>query len=180
MAAMTTMMVATMTAAIATDILRRGRLAAAPHIADTPECTRNGKTGNMNRRALPALLLVALVSGGAARADEPIDRILRELRQLGYTEVTVERTLLRRTRILAHSEEAEREIVVNPHTGEILRDLLIPVSKSGSTGKNDDFPDGSSSHGSGDDGDDDDGSGGGDDGGGDDGGGDDGGDDGDD
>ena len=143
----------------------------------------------MNRRALTTILALAIACGGQARADAPVDRILRDLKRLGYATVSVERTLLRRTRILAQSDEAQREIIVNPNTGEILRDLWIPLDKASSSGTSggllddgpisasgpDDDGDAGDNSGSGDDGDDNSGSG---DGGGDDGGG--GGDDGDD
>ena len=88
----------------------------------------------MNRRALTTILALAIACGGQARADAPVDRILRDLKRLGYATVSVERTLLRRTRILAQSDEAQREIILNPNTGEILRDLWIPLDKASSSG----------------------------------------------
>ncbi len=59
----------------------------------------------------------------AASAGEIADEIVRQLRQIGYSEVDVTRTLLGRERIVARSKERSREIVVNPRTGEILRDF---------------------------------------------------------
>lgn len=74
----------------------------------------------LNRFAL-ALALV-LTAAGAASADEVSDAISQQLRQQGYTDITVTRTFLGRDRILATSPTREREIIVNPRTREILRD----------------------------------------------------------
>lgn len=128
----------------------------------------------MPRHIILAALITALAAGPVL-AEGPVDRILRDLRKLGYSQVDVERTLLGRTRIVADSPDASREIIVNPATGEILRDLWIPrnakVSDDGSAltdaGDDDDDDDDGDDDG-GDDGDDNSGSGGGDDGGGDD------------
>ena len=127
----------------------------------------------MNRRALLTILALATLVGGQAQAEEPVERILSELHRMGYQTVSVESTLLRRTRIVAQNDEAQREIIVNPNTGEILRDLWIPITKTSAKGSAGLIDDGSNSgsgsgSGSGDDGDDHSGHGGGDDGGGDD------------
>ncbi len=74
----------------------------------------------LNRLVLA--LAVVLAGAGAARADQVTDSITRQLRQQGYTEVTVTRTFLGRDRIVATSPTREREIIVNPRTNEILRD----------------------------------------------------------
>ena len=108
----------------------------------------------MNRRALFPILALALAWGGHLRAEEPVERILKDLKRLGYHDVSVESTLLRRTRIVAQSDEALREIIVNPNTGEILRDLWTPIKKVSSKGSDGILGDGSNSgSGSGDDGD---------------------------
>lgn len=79
----------------------------------------------MIRRGLIVLAgLVALA--GPVRAAGPVDRVLDDLNRLGYGNVTVERTLLGRTRILASNDKADREIIIDPRTGEILRDLWTP------------------------------------------------------
>ena len=118
----------------------------------------------MNRRVLVTILALAAACGGPVWAEEPVDRILRDLKKLGYDNISVESTWLRRTRIFAISDEAQREIILNPNTGEILRDLWIPLGKASSSGNSGDLLDDSSGSGSGsgDDGSDD-GSGGGDD-----------------
>ena len=84
----------------------------------------------MNRRTLLTLLGVLAALAFPAMAEEPVDRVLRELTKLGYREVSVETTLLRRTRIVAVSDDAQREIILNPTTGEILRDLWTPIVKA--------------------------------------------------
>ena len=75
----------------------------------------------MNRRTL----LLAAFAGLApvpALAASYAEQIIAELRSQGYARIEVSRTLLGRTRIEADSAEHHREIIVNPRTGEILRD----------------------------------------------------------
>lgn len=88
------------------------------------------------QRRLAMTCLAVLLTAGTALAEDPaVERIMRELRALGYTRVSIERTLLGRSRILADSADASREVIVNPVTGEILRDLWIP--HSGRDGRSD-------------------------------------------
>jgi hypothetical protein len=64
-----------------------------------------------------------VLSGAAAAADWEADSVVRQLRDQGYVEFTVSRTLLGRTRVLALAPDGgRREIVFNSATGEILRD----------------------------------------------------------
>ena len=67
---------------------------------------------------LAIFLLMAL----PLRAQTVIDQIAAQLREQGYTRIEVSNTLLGRARIEAKSRDWEREIIVNPRTGEILRD----------------------------------------------------------
>lgn len=76
-------------------------------------------------------MFLMLLAAGPAHAG-PVERILDDLGRLGYDHVEVEKTMLGRTRILASSDDADREIIVNPVTGEILRDLWTPRSGTGS------------------------------------------------
>lgn len=64
--------------------------------------------------ALPALALAGPVE----------DSVVRQLSQQGYSRIEISRTWLGRTRIVAQREDLRREIIINPATGEILRDLL--------------------------------------------------------
>ena len=52
------------------------------------------------------------------------------LKAAGFTYIEVRRTLLGRVRFIAYSGSALREIVINPTTGEVLRDLVDPSVKS--------------------------------------------------
>ena len=59
------------------------------------------------------------------------DSIVRQLRAQGFGDIAVNRTLLGRSRIVAQSSTLYREIVVNPATGEILRDFWRPLNGEG-------------------------------------------------
>jgi len=73
--------------------------------------------------ALVILLVFAAVPA-AAQNDYVRDRIVQNLREDGYSEIRISRTFLGRMRFVATSDEAEREIVVNPVNGVILRDYI--------------------------------------------------------
>ncbi len=76
------------------------------------------------RIAVSGLALIAAVS--AAVADPVTDEVVAQLRQQGYTKVTISRTLLGRILVLGSADDGQREIVINPNTGEILRDYFRP------------------------------------------------------
>ena len=79
--------------------------------------------------------LAALLGAGAAAAQSLQDRLLAQLQEQGYSSIQVSRTWLGRTRILAESATQRREIIFNPHTGEILRDfwqILVSSNAAGS------------------------------------------------
>lgn len=75
-------------------------------------------------------LILGLLSAAAARTETPdhVARLLNLLRTEGYREITYERTLLNRLRIVAELGDDRREIVVDPRTGEILRDYRTPAA----------------------------------------------------
>jgi hypothetical protein len=79
----------------------------------------------MTRRGMVLrMLMIGLLAGAPASAQGDIgDQIAAELRAEGYTDVTVERTLLGRVRIVGRMPGRRREVVVDRGTGEILRDL---------------------------------------------------------
>jgi uncharacterized membrane protein YgcG len=83
------------------------------------------KRKTMKRRFFAAALCIGLLTAGAANARDLADTIVSQLRSQGYDDVTVTSTWLNRTRIFAQSNDAQREIILNPRTGEILRDLYI-------------------------------------------------------
>ena len=68
-------------------------------------------------------LAAAVLTAGGAQAQTVVDSIVRQLERQGYREVAVSRTLLGRAIIVGRRGSRSREIVVNPRTGEILRDL---------------------------------------------------------
>ena len=76
----------------------------------------------MKHRLIGASLLALALSAGAAFANAIVDTIVGDLRAQGYVQIDVSRTLLGRTRIEATSTAFHREIILDPRTGEILRD----------------------------------------------------------
>lgn len=86
----------------------------------------------MHRRRL-ILGLVAVLAAGPASAQSLADRVTRDLERQGMTSIETSRTLLGRTRIVGSGPEGRREVILNPRTGEILRDLWQP-SGTGSGG----------------------------------------------
>ncbi len=84
------------------------------------------------------ILAVALAPAPAlADAEAVRDRIVTLLREDGYSEIRVSRTLLGRMRFVATAAESEREIVVNPGTGVILRDYIRFLKRNGRGGSGD-------------------------------------------
>ncbi|WP_374432888.1 hypothetical protein [Tabrizicola sp.] len=110
----------------------------------------------MKRRAFLSGLVAGVALAGPALAQGLVDDIVGQLRRQGFRSVVTERTLLGRVRIVASRADGSREIIVNPRTGEILRDLWSP--KSGGKGNVEIIEDnsGKGSGGSGHDDDDDD------------------------
>ncbi|NTT86281.1 hypothetical protein [Tabrizicola fusiformis] len=129
----------------------------------------------MKRRQFLFVGAAAALLPSVAFAADFADKIIRRLRKQGYTDITTSRTLLGRVRILAWRGGESREIILNPHTGEILRDVwtaadgrLVPGTLEGDDSdddKDDDKDDDEEDDDEEDDGGDDDnsGSGGGDD-----------------
>ena len=122
-----------------------------------------------------------MASGTLAFADE-VSGIVRWLRGLGFDEISKSQSLLGRVQIRATGAIGTRELVINPRTGEILRDVWVDAQgkrvhgaayPGSDDGADDDHHASSDSGGGGEDdqhGSDSSGSGGGDDGGSDDGG----------
>lgn len=73
-------------------------------------------------RVLTAAILVLGTSGMPVGAQTAKDQVIRELTELGYREFSVQRTWLGRVRIVAKGQKGEREVVLNPSTGVVLRD----------------------------------------------------------
>ena len=66
----------------------------------------------------------SMVAGIACAASYE-DTVLAQLRVQGYSAIKVEYTLLGRVKISAQRDGGRREIILNPRTGEVLRDLWI-------------------------------------------------------
>ncbi len=72
--------------------------------------------------ALSALAIaVALTPALAASAPEVADQIVAQMKEQGYTNISVETSLLGRTEIEGEKDGEEREVVLSK-SGEILRD----------------------------------------------------------
>lgn len=85
----------------------------------------------MDRRTF--LILGATLASGTTSAQaqdlvaqDSVDAIIEALVGDGYTSFEVNRTLLGRVRIVARSGDTLREVVTNPRTGEVLRDVARP------------------------------------------------------
>jgi hypothetical protein len=84
----------------------------------------------VKRRKFLAGLLCGLIAATPAAAQDHVEDIVSQLREQGFSNIQQESTLLGRVRIMASSGDGQREIILNPHTGEILRDLWIPAEGS--------------------------------------------------
>lgn len=78
----------------------------------------------MNRRRFLLAGLALLPAAAAAQTAQPdhVAGLIARLRADGYTRIRVKRTWLGRIQIRARKDDIRREIVMNPVTGEILRD----------------------------------------------------------
>ena len=76
----------------------------------------------MTPKALALGLVLVTALSGAAQAETRVEAIARHLAEQGYHDIEIGRTFLGRARIEAEKNGMEREIIVNPRTGEILRD----------------------------------------------------------
>lgn len=79
----------------------------------------------MNRRQVVKGLTATaalLLTGSAAFAASFADDVVSQLAAQGFYNITVETTWLGRVRIVADRGDGKREIILNPRTGEILRD----------------------------------------------------------
>lgn len=79
----------------------------------------------MQRRDFITGLVSAALCASQADASSFETGIIEQLRAQGFGGIKVEKTLLGRLRITASKADYGREIVINPRTGEILRDIVI-------------------------------------------------------
>lgn len=88
----------------------------------------------MMARIVMGALVVGALGGSPAFAEGYADSIVRQLQAQGFSKIETEQTWLGRTRIMAEGSQGQREIIVNPITGEILRDLWLAQSGGGAGG----------------------------------------------
>lgn len=86
----------------------------------------------MNRRHFMTTLCIGALTAGIAQAASYEESVVAQLRAQGYGKILVERTLLGRVKISASMNGGRREIILNPRTGEVLRDLWIAAGGGGS------------------------------------------------
>lgn len=96
----------------------------------------------MQRRVFIAGAIAALTQAGAALASGYQDDVVAQLRSQGFGQIKIVTTWLGRTRITAQKGKLSREIIFNPRTGEILRDLVqngdeVVTSRIGDSGGDD-------------------------------------------
>ena len=82
----------------------------------------------MSRRYIGMVMTFWLLTAPMAFAQSYADQIVHQLSAQGFSDITVEITLLGRIRIKGHNGQGLREIIMNPHTGEILRDMWIDAN----------------------------------------------------
>ena len=100
-------------------------------------------------RKAAIVLALAVASPAFSDAASVRERVIAELREDGYVEVRISRTLLGRLRFVARRSDAVREIVINPNTGVILRDYIRFLSGAAtSTSGSGSFSGGNSQNGS--------------------------------
>ncbi|MEL6516948.1 MAG: hypothetical protein AAFQ39_04470, partial [Pseudomonadota bacterium] len=80
----------------------------------------------MLRSLLLILCLAVMLSAAAAQTQVPAvaQSVIEDLQAQGYGEIEITRTFLGRLRIVAEGPLGEREIVLNPRSGVILRDTF--------------------------------------------------------
>ena len=69
------------------------------------------------------------LAGTAAFAASYADDVIKQLTKQGFFNIAVETTWLGRVRIFASRGDGQREIILNPRTGEILRDSWLAADK---------------------------------------------------
>lgn len=87
----------------------------------------------MLRKLLMAGALALTVAGSPAAAQDVAsvqEMIVAQLADQGFSRVRISKTLLGRVRIFATSADYSREIIINPRTGEILRDYWTDLAEA--------------------------------------------------
>lgn len=82
--------------------------------------------------------VAAMLVSTAASADPVTDRVVAQLHDQGFGRITISRTWLGRVLIIGSDAGGQREVVLNPNTGEILRDYFRPSVVVANDGNDDD------------------------------------------
>jgi hypothetical protein len=89
----------------------------------------------MKRLNFLTLSIVLLAgSAGMAMATPFADTVIAQLTEQGFANVSSETTWLGRVRITATRVDGQREIIMNPRTGEILRDMWSGIGPTNASG----------------------------------------------
>jgi hypothetical protein len=86
----------------------------------------------MARKVMGALVAGAMGTT-PVMADVYAQTIVEQLEAEGFRSISTERTWLGRMRIVAENGDGQREIVINPNNGEVLRDLWLAEGGDGSS-----------------------------------------------
>ena len=73
--------------------------------------------------ATPAEVQV-LVKNEAMALIPEVQAIVEALKAEGFTYIEIRRTMMGRAKVMAYGEDSMREVVLNPNTGEILRNIV--------------------------------------------------------
>lgn len=84
----------------------------------------------MARKVMGALVAGALGTTPVL-ADVYESNVVQQLEAEGFRSISTERTWLGRMRIVAESGDGQREIIINPNNGEVLRDLWLVERRGG-------------------------------------------------
>lgn len=91
----------------------------------------------MDRRKFLVLVTAFSLTGTMPAWADKQDDIVERLVEAGFGQIEITRTLLGRVRIVATKGNVRRELVINPRTGEVLRDVTLVAedgkSSSGSS-----------------------------------------------
>lgn len=82
-------------------------------------------------------LLFTLFTVPVAAQTDVVAGLVEELKADGYVVLDQRGTLLGRTQIVVRRDDEIREIVINPNSGEILRDLSRPATAEDDTSASD-------------------------------------------
>ncbi|WP_425074409.1 hypothetical protein [Sagittula sp. S175] len=85
------------------------------------------------RKVFLAISTMLSIAAQSATAQTALEQVVDQLQQQNFSRIEVQRTFLGRLRITAARGGVEREVVLNPSTGAILRDYS--TSRGGDDGK---------------------------------------------